>query len=225
MSRSTALLREMVLAGFSSAGEYSHVLPFRRSGYVDGMFHLSMLAGACRVAGDEELRGKACRWLSMLASCGEPARNWAALPHDGYTPFPGGWWKLGAQSFAGPAAMAWAGLAPAEDPRPHARMLCAVALPFGWLCRVVRGLRQHVSSVMLAHLLLERRPPSSMRFLAARNPLYAWQLGVPCEADDYPNTGPWPAKDWPGEEPDTSGEVYTPTCSLVARYLCGTPIA
>lgn len=215
----------MALAAFSAECEYSHVLPFRRSGYVDGLFHLSMLGGAAKRAGDGELLRASVAWLNRLLSCGPDARSWYVAPHDGYEPEGAYWVKRSPQSFAGPAALQWAGLpglVPEEEQRDKARLLCAVAWPFGWLCRSVRGLRQHVSSVMLAHLLLERRPPASMRFLAVRNPLYSWQFGISCEEDDYPNTGPWPAKDWPGSPVEEQAEVYTPTCAIVARYLRGT---
>jgi hypothetical protein len=218
-------LRLRVLSAFTPKGEYSHVLPFRRSGYVDGMFHLGMLAGAARLAGDDLLEGDACRWLRVLSSHGE-ARNWFAAPHEGYEPAGEHWVKPGTQSFAGPAAVQWAraqgcNVEAPEDVRGMARLFCALAWPFGWAIRAIPGLRQHLNSVMLAHLLLDRRPPASMAFLAARNPLYSWQFGTECVVEEYANTGPWPAKDWPGPITVTGSEQYTPVCSLVARYLRG----
>jgi hypothetical protein len=166
--------RSKILAAFSPVfGEYSHVLPFRSSGYVDGLFHLSMLAGAAHLAGDDEVRWKARIWINTLLALGADTRNWTVTPDAVAHPS-----EVDAQDFAGPCALAWAldqdcELPPMPkafgDVRRKARLLALLSPIVFWF----PGLGQHVNSCMLAHLLLGSKPWAPER-LFADNPFYSY---------------------------------------------------
>jgi len=51
------------------------------------------------------------------------------------------------------------------------------------------------------------------------NMIYSYIYGKQCEAN-YPNTGPWPAKDIPFSR-EEKAQKYTPVCDLAGRYLQG----
>jgi len=215
--------REDVLLGFSADCEYSHVLPFRIENYVDGQFHLAMLCGAAHLAGDDLVRELAADWLTILP---HRCRNWAARPVPGWDRGPGIWTKRGEQSFAGPAAYTWAHKCGVALPDPEvdisgvAGALRLIGGVYGALVRFVKPLRQHISSVMLSYLLADRTPPSTLRFTARNNPLYAYQFGVVRKWQYPTDSSPWPAKMvWGQREKPIR---YTPTCQLTADMLQST---
>ena len=213
--------RYEVLKSFSDEGEYSHVIPARIENYIDGMFHIGMLAVAATIVRDNEVANKACEWLQKLP---QGARNWAVRqPASDWVLMGGKWCKMKPQSFAGPCAVEWARSVGAhvkqQSHQVHdtAKLLRLVAWPYGVAIRYIKPLRQHLSSVMLAHLLTGKTPPDTLKFAAKKNPLYSYQFGI-LNFSEYPeNAGPWPAKNvwgYPQKE-----KIYTPICQLVADYL------
>jgi len=217
-------IRTQVLAGFDGYC-YSHVLPFKTTNYIDGMFHVSMLLGAAHIAREHELVAKCTEYVKILISCGKDARNFSYTPMDGWEQYKDMWVKRKPQSFAGPAALSWAiqqGVVIDRKwvPNVHGQawLYCKIGWLFGHLVKHVKVLRQHVNSVFLAHLLMAEKPPSSMYWLAYDNPFYMYIYGEICDAT-FPvqaktamggttyredvvafvnrAPSPWPAKNWP----------------------------
>ena len=208
---------------------YSHVQPFQYTNFIDGMAWVSMLMGASVIKGDDELITLTQGYVGTLLSVGNNARNFAPANKA-----PSGWYyspiypmysfKRKAQSFAGPSALAWAvkmgarvDLRRLVDVSKQSKWLCRISLPFGYAIRYIPSLRQHINSVMFAHLMLGKIPSKSMLFLAKDNPVYSYIFGIKCSAT-YPITGPWPAKDYPGSDKPVNNK-YVPLCSLVGEYL------
>ena len=218
------VLRDDVCAGFNG-GCYSHVLPFRITNYIDGMFHVSMLLGAAIKAGDQELITLCTEYLEVLIALGPDARNFSYTPMDGWEHTGDIWVKRKPQSFAGPAALAWANRCGAgieahwvPEVTGQAKVYCHIGWLFGYMVRWVKALRQHVNSIFLAHLLMGKKPSYSMKWLAYDNPFYMYIYGEPIlfvfpVQRKYSNGGtiyekvkqpfmdrgpsPWPAKNWP----------------------------
>jgi len=227
-------IRDRVISAFrpEEGYTYSHRLPFRYSNFIDGMAWVGMLCGAARIAQDWELIELTEGYLINLLLVGPDARNfgptaktspeWERSAH-----MPGYSYKVKPQSFAGPAALRWAvskgarvDLSLVPDVTRTARALCLVSPLFGLLVKHIKSLRQHVNSVMFAHLLTDSNTPSTMKFLEIKNPVYQY-IGSGAVVDTdfvYPNTGPWPAKDWP-DSPSVPEGDYTPLCSLVGQLL------
>jgi hypothetical protein len=223
-------LRELVISAFDLGHgcAYSHVLPHRTSNYVDGLFHVGMLAGASAMAGDEELALICRTYLFNLCVVAERARNFCFGPRDGWKPsgtMAGYWYKEGAQAFAGPCAMAWARrvgpnlswwtVAPVVPVQALALRLASRLCPWAF---GRAPFKQHLNSVMLSHLLAGTTPPKALAWVSERNPVYAYIFKKTCAAW-YPNTGPWPAKDVPFSQTPDPDRHYTPLCQLVGVYL------
>ena len=243
-------LRGQVLAGFNGYC-YSHVLPFRTTNYIDGLFHVSMLLGAAHIAKDQELIALCTEYIKILVSCGPDTRNFSYTPMDGWEQYKDMWVKRKAQSFAGPAALSWAIKQGANIDRKwvpevnsQALIYCYCGCPFGYLVKWIKALRQHVNSIFLAYLLLDKVPSSSMYWLAYDNPFYLYLYKEECDAAfpiSYKTTmggttyreekqlfmnrgpSPWPAKNWPytyyNQIGTPANERYTPLCQLVSFYL------
>ena len=210
-------IRDQVISAFrpEDGYTYSHELPYKYTNYIDGKFQVAMLYGAARIAFDKELMTLSSGFLTNLELVGPDARNFApsSLAPEGWMhseTMQGFSYKQKPQSFAAPAALSWAGMG---DTPPLAHLFVAIAPLYGWGLPL---LKQHLNSVMLAHLVTGKTPPKSMHFLAEGNPIYSYIYGEKCSAT-YRNTGAWPAKDYPGRvKPEGN---YTPLCSLVGKYL------
>jgi len=224
-------IRSQVVSAFrpEEGYTYSHKLPFHYSNFIDGMAWVGMLCGAAYKAQDWELIELTECYLNNLLLVGPDARNfgptckvapdWIHSEH-----MPGFSYKRKPQAFAGPAALHWAVSKGARlntkripNITSTAKMLCAVALPFGYLIRYIPALRQHINSVMFAHLVTGKQVPSSMRFLNKNNPVYQYISGTYVQEFTYPSNSPWPAKNWPGTEGTIKN--YTPLCTLVGQLL------
>lgn len=160
---------------------YSHMIPYRITNYIDGLFHQSILCGAARLVGDDLIFNYSANWIMQLIACGPDARNFDTQVHSGWEQNveQGLYVKRKPQSFAGPAALAWANKCGANIPRvwvpdvsSTAKLFVRCGWAFGYLVRWVSWLRQHVNSMFLAYLLLGKIPPSSMEWLAYDNPFY-----------------------------------------------------
>jgi len=224
-------IRDQVVSAFipDDGYTYSHKLPFQYSNFIDGMAWVGMLCGAARIKEDCELIELTEGFINNLLLVGPDARNFGPTGkvssdwlHSGK--MPGFSYKRKPQAFAGPAAVHWAvskgariDLNRVPDVSGTARFMCATAWLYGHLIKPVPALRQHINSVMFAHLMLGKTPPSSMRFLAKDNPVYQYIFGTHVQEFIYPSNSPWPAKNWPG----TTGTIkpYTPICTLVGQLL------
>jgi hypothetical protein len=204
--------RKKVIASFDRVfNTFSHEIPFKYTNFIDGQAWLGITCGAVNHDVGKDSRNFApCQvkesWINSKA-------------------FPELWYKKKPQSFAGPCAVLWAinqgaALYYPENKRStylKAKILCMLASPYGYLIKYVKKLRQHINTFMFAHLLLEKRPPESMRFLSKDNMIYSYIYRVPCQTL-YKNTGIWPAKDYPDNE-EVDEQEYTPICNFAGLCL------
>jgi len=254
------MIRDQVIEAFDPENHYffSQVLPRRATNYIDGLFHIGMLAGAAQIVGDGLVAAQAKCWIMQLLLCGNDARNFAnsQVTEDWkYNETQGLWVKHKPQSFAGPAAIWWANkhgasipTAGLPNPMFKAKVFCMLGRLFGHAVKYISWLRQHVNSMFLAYLLLGKKPPASMAWLAYDNPFYRYIYGIKDVVAKFPdprkyNRGKriyvdeyvdfkdrepdsWPAKNWPYAKYTREGEPlgwqYTPICELVTYYLQGT---
>ena len=256
-----------VQEGFGEYGTYSPIVGQDQVDYIDGLFHMSMLIYAISQLPPEKLEGgyiptlpdlytSAKGWIHNLLQFAKPGkfpRAFATRPiDDKYIPTEKAPYfvRYGNPAFAGPAAfhlvalLFWGkDLEAVKKPTLQAWMMCKAAPAFGYLVRRLSFLRQHVSSMFLAHMLMEKRPPNSMRWLAYENPLYLYQYGVKWFAK-WPQTyrqagsieetvsgyssfkdrkpGQWPAKNLPDKVYIGRGaptKKYRPLCRLVCTLL------
>lgn len=215
----TPTVRAELLESFKSP-YYSHVVPFEYTNYIDGMFHVGMVLGAAYRIGDEDTLVECYKYCVDLDV--RKARSLALHPlKDSWVSLGSNLWgHTKPQGFAGPAAIHWA-LPKYEwkhsKPTRTAWTLCVLAPVYALLCRW-GPMRQHLNSVMLAHLLLNRRPPQRLMWAAKDNPVYQFIMGVTVQDVTYPNTGPWPAKDVPfGAK--VEDKKYTPACQYVGEAV------
>jgi hypothetical protein len=225
-------VRDKVLSSFNSDEKHawSHTLPYDHSGCIDCMAWLSVLCGAAVRAKDKEIINCTENYINNLILSGENSRAFAPIQVDDswiQSPgIPGYWIKKKPQSFAGPAAFYWAlkqgaNLNTSWVPRvsSEAKQMCMVASVFGYFVRWIKPLEQHVNTFMFAHLLLDKKPPKSMKFLSEGNPLYSWLYRDKCN-NIYPTHKTiWPAKLWPNREYPDKDIEYSPVCQLAADYL------
>lgn len=256
LKQETRVWRTEVLSAFDpESGCYSHELPRRYSNFIDGMAWVGVMCGCALKVGDIELAAACRRYLVTLIEVGADARNYAPMEREGWKPsttIPGYWYKEKPQSFAGPAGLAFANQCGADielvwvpDIMSTAKMYVSLGWVFGYACRWVSALRQHVNSIMLAHLVAGQRPASSLSFLNYDNPFYSAISGVSRETDyatplrewseektvdgsglvpmrdRKPNA--WIFRNWPYTRYTGSGTLsswyYTPTACLCGAYL------
>jgi len=239
-------IREKVLSSFKTG--YSQVIPFRYSNYIDGLFHISMLCGAAHIVGDKVVWSASKKWITQLLELSDEARNFAPIQvGPDWEPCDGWWIKRKKQSFAGPAALWWASeyteLPLPFNPIPQAEFMVKFGWLFGWLNRFDL-LNQHMNSIFMAYMVLRKRPPASMKWLAYDNPFYLWIYGEKWEGN-FPGPkmsggevqkttnpvafsqrapGSWPAKNRPNKMYFRRGDPvieYTPICELICSYLQG----
>lgn len=247
-------MRYDVLDAFDDDGCFYHTTEQNPEGFIDGMAWIGVLCGASLLAGDEVLTYRCTEYLRTLIQVGQNARNFSTRQIDGWKPAGWLWYKEKPQNFAGPAGLWFANMCGAglktdwvPNPTTTARLLCAVAWPFGLLVKPVSALRQHINSVMMAHMILRKTPPSNLDFLCEGNPLYSFIAGKPCAVwyvnrelwSDYEEVksdrvhpldlrkpSVWPFKSWPYTAymprylPGGDRSVkYTPIASLISAYL------
>jgi hypothetical protein len=222
-------VRNKILSAFGPEGQYSHVLPYRQSGYVDGLFHLSMLAGAARIVCDPQVFNKAEFWIRTLLEFGPDARNWWPSLYAGVIECT----ERNAQSFAGPCALAWARKHDANVPTlwpdiaHDARWLEMLSPAIFWL----PWFEQHINSAMLACLLTGEKPwcPAS---LLDWNPFYSYIADKKCGLQEigsihkpwgsawlWKQVGIFPLFSHTSSEPFDLSFEYTPVALYVAEAL------
>ena len=220
--------RSQVISCFDPNKHYafSHVMPVKYEGFIDGMAWVGTLCGAACIAGDTQVKHICEQHINALVESGQDARNYAPVKVDDsweISPFfPGYWIKRKPQAFAGPVGLYWA-LRHGADlktdwvPRPFraASMMRLIGPVFGYAVRVIKPLRRHINSFMFAHMLVDKTPPRSMKFLTKNNPFYSALYGVKCDYQYPSNAGIWPAKNWPGKEV-VKARTYAPICQLAA---------
>lgn len=244
-------IRSEVRDSFHSDEKYafSHVIPYDIQNYIDGLFHISMLAGASKIAGDDLLLSYAKCWILQLQLCGIDVRNYS--PTD-----PGDWEycdeqqlyvKRKAQSFAGPCALAWANKQGCNihngypDITRTAKLLVASGWAYGYLVRWIKALRQHMNSIFMAYILLGKTPPNSMEWLTYDNPFYKYIYGKKYVIAKWPGrktsqghveeaSSPqgfqarepdiWPAKNWVYSYYVNDGEPVTWRYTPICQLIC-----
>lgn len=244
----------------------SQVLPFQYNNWIDGMAWCGIACGACHKYGDLEIANLLVRYLANLVLVGEDARNFVLVDARNFAPEPvsndwiqstnidGMWYRKKPQSFAGPVGLYYAidcgaGISPGwvKSPYFRARVFTWFGSWFGSLVRHFSWLKQHVNSMFLAYLLLHKKPPQSMQWLAYDNPFYSYIYGIPlstqwpglCHYSDayvedcstlvpFSDREPdsWVAKNWPYKKYVRNGDPlprsYVPFCELAGRYLQST---
>jgi hypothetical protein len=187
--------RELVLSAFNPDNYYfSQVLPFGYTNWIDGMAWVGLLCGASYKVGDTELAEKCELYLNRLMHVGPDARNFAPMPVTEEwiksTKIEGIWFKQKPQSFAGPAGLRFAidNGAHLNDPfqiKGSARRMVFCGWAFGYLVRWIHWLRQHINSMFLAHLILDKRPASSMMWMCEENQFFSYIARKKCSVE-YP---------------------------------------
>jgi len=231
---------------------YSEVVPFRITGHIDGLYQWCLLAGAARNAGDHQVESIAISAITSVLKYGHDVRYICNEPRDGLDEVDTGVWaKRKPQVYAGPLAYSWAvkqgcDLEPwPDDMEQMAKWMCCISKAYFWIIKRSRlfNLRQHINTIMLAHLLLDRRPPSTASFLLQGNAFYAAIAGarmpIPVIPNIYKTTdsvnqaklvpvdqregGDWIWKQWPYAKSvarDTRYE-YNPISLLIGTYMSG----
>lgn len=249
--------RKLVLEAFDEGTYYySQVTPFGYTNWIDGMAWVGLLCGASHKVNDVELAQKCELYLGRLLEIGEDARNFAPMQvaNDWFrsAKVTGYWYKKKPQSFAGPAALRFAidSGAHLNDPfgvKGTARLYVRLGWFFGHGAKFIKWLRQHINSVFLAHLILEKRPAKSMLWMCEGNPFFSFIAGEKCEVeypslyrtseghsededeivplkDRKPNS--WIFRNWPKSRYVRDGTIqttgYTPIWQVVAYYLQST---
>lgn len=253
-------VRQEVIAAVRPDEAYAtiQILPFQYTNWIDGMAWCGITCGACLKYGDAEIADLLTRYLINLILVGTDARSFATEPVDdswvrstNMTDF---WYRKKPQSFAGPVGLYYAidcgaGITPGWVKAPHftAKVFTWLAPWFGHLVKHFEWLRQHVNSMFLAHLLLGRKPPQSMQWLAHDNPFYLYLYRIPLETEwpdlhkyseahieerqdfvpfEEREPDSWVAKNWPYHRYVRTGTAferhYVPFCELASRYLQAT---
>jgi hypothetical protein len=224
-------IREEVIHAFNpdEACGYSAVKPFQYTGFIDGMAWVGMLCGASYLVNDKKLADLSECFINNLLLVGKDARTFAPSDKalDGWKSskkMPGYSYKEKKQSMAGPIAALWAKKCGAnidfEDDSMYwkARLICMISPLYGSLLKKLDAMRQHVNTVFFCHLLLDKKPPKSLKYLTENNTVYSYIFKKHCGESIYRNTGPWPAKDLP-DNPKEVKDKYVQTCSLTGIYL------
>lgn len=238
---------------------YYSSYPLAYSNFIDGMAWVGLLCGAALKVGDTIVSDLCVKYLRRLLEVGTNARTFAPLPvEDDWIQsdfIEGFWYKQKAQSFAGPAGLTFAIQcgAPLQCPydvKSQAKMMTYAGFPFGILVKYISGLEQHINSMWLAHLILNKKPASTMKWMIEENPFYGYIAGKKISVT-YPNESrylngetvrrdfivplewrkpnTWIFRNYPYDEfVDTSGThercatQYTPIWMLTAEYLQST---
>jgi len=223
--------REKVLAAFHDPCGYYHQEPHVQRNYIDGMFHVGMLAYAADLAGDLEIQIEAECYIRILAANSIRAYgpeklsdDWKRM--DDYWDAPIVYGHTKPQSFAGPVAMWMADPMVAElfdvpKPDTKAKLLTIIGRILPWIF-LHDPFKQHLNSLMLSYLYLGKRPPSALKRITVNNPVYAYIFGEKLEAyEQYPTfLSAWPAKNMYWYDGTWTGsKQYTPTCQLVGDML------
>jgi hypothetical protein len=189
------MLREKVKSAYrpENAYTYSHVIPFKYTGFIDGMAWNGPLLAGCYLVGDMELALYPEGFLNNLILVGKDARNFGPTDEvpDSWKKsekMPGFSYKVKPQSNAGPMALYYAIKQGAcvdpgwvKDPTSHAKLLTRLGWLFGFL-----PIKQHVNTMFFAYMLLGKKPSSSMKWLAYDNPFYLFLYNKQHETE-WPN--------------------------------------
>lgn len=253
-------IRNKVLSSFEVVNfHYSHTLPRAyNSGFIDGMAWVGIMSGAAHKVGDTGLANSCDKFLLNLLLVGDDARNYAPLQARAdwiaSTSEPGFWYIVKPQAFAGPAALKFAVdngaviAIPAKlDIKSTAKWIASSGFFFGLLARTSGSLRGYANSVWTAHLILGKKPSSTMLWMCEENPYFSYIAGKKCRVE-YPPSRRFlngqtsaeksivPLKDaepsaWifrrdPFNKyngtPPLVNEEYTPIAQLAATYLQST---
>lgn len=179
--------RPKVLEAFNKDNfYYSHVLPAKFSDFIDGMAWTGILCGAALKVNDIEIADLCRGYIRNILKVGKDARNYAPLQvKEDWVPsttMPGFWYTVKPQAFAGPAALTFAnncgaGIETDLDVKLQAKMMVAGGFFYGILAKHISALRQHIDSMWFAHLMLNKKPSSTMLWMTEENPLFAYIAG------------------------------------------------
>jgi len=174
---------EVIKAFDPMSGCYYHMDDYRHHNFIDGMAWVGLLTGAARRKDDKCLTELGATYLGKLLAVGPDARNYALHQvSDDWktsTSMPGYWYLQKPQSFAGPAALHYAGL----GPRPA---MAKVFTLLGWVYGLTYPLfESHLNSIMMAYLVTNKKPASTLEKLYLSNPFYAAIAGIKV-SQEYP---------------------------------------
>ena len=244
--------RQQVLSAFESATcYYSNELPLVYNDFIDGMAWVGLLCGVAYKKGDTELAQLSENYLGRLLQVGPDARNFAPTQVESdwvVSPsIPGYWYKKDPQDFAGPAGLRFAidNGAHLNDPfqvKGRARLMVMGGWLFGLSVRFISGLHQHINSMFLAYLILDKKPASTMLWMCEDNPFFSYIAGKKC-LTEYPDNSSvtggdtvdesgivplkdrkpnaWIFRNWPKSRYIREGspnKTYTPIWQVVGDY-------
>lgn len=162
---------------------YYHMTDHRHHGFIDGMAWVGLMTGAAKRYGDKCLEELGTTYLTTLLKVGTDARNYARYRvNDEWISsinIAGYWFLRKPQAFAGPAGLHYAGL----GAKPQCKWMLLAAWVYGLTYPLFES---HLNSIMLAHLIHDKKPPSTMRKLYESNPFYAAIAGIK-SAVKYPS--------------------------------------
>jgi hypothetical protein len=162
---------------------YYHRSDYRHSDFIDGQAWVGLLRGACLRKGDLALAELCKDFLTTLAKVGTDARNYARYKvSDKWISsinIPGYWFIRKPQAFEGPAGLCYAKMG--EEPKV-AKLLRLVAWVYGLTYPLFES---NLNSIMTAFLIVDKKPPSTMKKLYMTNPFFAAIASVK-KTEPYP---------------------------------------
>jgi hypothetical protein len=154
--------------------------------WIDGLAWSSILCGAALKVGDTEIADLCRGYIRNILIVGKDARNYAPLQVKpdwvASTTMPGFWYVVKPQAFAGPAALTFAnncgaGIETTLDVTLQAKAMVASGFLYGILSKYSVWLRGYIDSMWFAHLMLNKKPASTMLWMTEENPFFAYIAG------------------------------------------------
>jgi hypothetical protein len=198
----TSEARDILISAYDKdTGIYYHEFPKRDTDFIDGMAWNSLALAAAKIRNDQELINLSFRYLTMLTKVGPTplaARNYATKQvNDKWLPssIDGYWYYPKEQAFAGPAGVIFANSLggvqvdiPTDATTRNAKLMTAVGFLFGIVAKWSENIRSSLNSMFTAHLILGKRPASTMLWACEENPFFSYIAKKKCSVPYPPTT-------------------------------------
>jgi hypothetical protein len=178
---------------------YSHELPFAYSDWIDGLAWGSLARGAALLKSDFEVADLLFEYTNRIVSIGKDARNFAPIQVKPdwvqSQSIPGLWYNVKPQAFAGPSALNWANQCAKKMSKPsvtdpfdvksQAKWMVTGGWLWGMFAKHSEFLRGYIDSMWLAHLMLDKKPASTMLWMCEENQFFSYIAKKKCSVE-YP---------------------------------------